>query len=88
MDLANPMKVALTTHQADTLTIDTFTRPICTKRLLLDVCVGEESTLDKVRARVDVVEDVCYLDMDKYNSNVKVHREAVGCAQTDFLSCK
>ena len=88
MDLENPMKVTLTTHLVDTLVIDTFTKPICTKRLLLDVCVGEESSLDSVRARVDIVEDVCYVDMDKYNANTKIQKEAVECAQTDFLSCK
>jgi len=62
MDLANPMKVTLTSHEVDNLVIDTFTKPICTKRLLLDVCLTEESSLESVMARVDIVEDVCYLD--------------------------
>ncbi len=38
MDLENPMKVTMHATTAESVTIDTFNKPMCTKRLLLDVC--------------------------------------------------
>jgi mannose/fructose/N-acetylgalactosamine-specific phosphotransferase system component IIB len=84
MDLQNPMKVTMHPTTAASVMIDTFNKPLCTKRLLLDVCQVQE-TAESIRVQVEVEQSVCYVDMEKYGGSVKVQKEAVECALTDYL---
>ena len=78
------MKVTMHATTAESVTIDAFNKPMCTKRLLLDVCQVRE-TAETIRVQVVVEQSVCYVDMDKFGDSVKVQREAVECALTDYL---
>lgn len=74
MDLANPMKVSLKPgHQDDMIAINTFNKPLCTKKLLLDVCVSAGAAPDSVTFGVELDNStICYVDQDRYGSNMRV----------------
>jgi hypothetical protein len=76
MDLNNPMKVTLNGQSKfDPVVIDQYNKqPLCTKRLLLDVCVMPESGIDRVnfKLEIDTQSAVCYLDLDRYGTNAGI----------------
>jgi hypothetical protein len=47
------MKVTMHATTAESVTIDAFNKPMCTKRLLLDVCQVQE-TAESIRVQVVV----------------------------------
>ncbi len=55
MDLNNPMKVTLNGNsKLDEIKIEQFHKNICTKRLLLEVCIMDENMADNLPIRVEV----------------------------------
>lgn len=52
----------------DPLVVDSFYRSLCTRKLLLEICVVDE-TVDFVNVQVELDPSVCYVDKDKYVEN-------------------
>ncbi len=79
MDLSNPMKVTLKeNHEDDMIAIDTFHKPLCTKKLLVDVCVRAIDAPDSVTLGVELDNTtICYVEQDKYGGNMKIQKDAL-----------
>jgi len=87
VDLNNPMKISGLKQTQDVIVIDNFNRPMCTKRILLDVCVISEA-VEAISVQIDLEKTICYVDQDKYGSNNQIQSNAVECANTEYLTCK
>jgi hypothetical protein len=72
--------------RALSIMIDNFNKPVCTNRLLLEVCQVHDIA-ESVRMEVIVEQSVCYVDMNKYMNNADIQKEAVDCALTDKIEC-
>ena len=90
MDEGNPMHFNLNGGaKTDTLVLDYFVRPLCTKRVLIEVCMVDDS-LDIMQVRVELdANKMCYVDREKYVESADlVMQEAVDCAFSDYLACQ
>ena len=76
------MTVEMRATRNQSIAIDSFEKPICTKRLLLDVCQVHDIA-ESVLVEVILEQSVCYIDMNKYGSSAEVQKHAVDCALTD-----
>ena len=72
MDEANPMHVELNgkAHH-DPLIVDTFYRPLCTKKMLLEICTVDES-VDVIQVYIEFEPNICYVDKDKYVESAEI----------------
>lgn len=66
MDEPNPMRVTLNGQSTyEPLVINTFNKPLCTKKLLLEICLVDDSS-DYMNVQVDFhAMNVCFLDADR-----------------------
>lgn len=87
MDQQALMTVEMRATRNQTIAIDSFEKPMCTKRLLLEVCQVHDIA-DTVQVEVILEQSVCYVDMNKYGSSAEVQKQAVDCVLTDYLVCK
>ena len=87
MDPKNPMFVEPDGRiKSETISIDQFHKNICTKQLLLVLCVLDDVNVKEITARLEVHSQsgVCYLDTNKYGYDASVQRSTMECANTDF----
>ena len=71
----------------DPIVITTFQQPICTKRILLEICTVTDS-VDIMQLQVDLDPTICYVDEAIYVENAGVVMgKAVECALTDYSVC-
>lgn len=55
MDLSNPMRIQLNGQaKQDAITIEQFGRVICTKKMVLEICIMDENAAETLPVRVEV----------------------------------